>query len=148
MTVMIQELTTNHRAACQKLLDDCQTDFPQTLLLEDFVSIGGRMIGAVDEDLLKALLIWLPSFDSAYLALLAVDPKARRQGLGKQLMQFWMALMQTNHVRSVGLDVPSNQLVATHLYEQFGFVEQECLANHYSFGDSLWVDAVKMQKIF
>ena len=151
MSIIIQELTerdSNIYAACQTLLNCCQQDFPQALQIEYYVSIGGRMIGAFDVDSLKGLLIWLPSFDSAYLAFLAVNPELRRHGLGMKLMEFWLSLMKKNNVLSLSLDVPANQETAINLYRRFGFEQQELLVNYYPFNTILRIDGLKMQKIF
>jgi ribosomal protein S18 acetylase RimI-like enzyme len=57
--------------------------------------------------------------DSAYLALLAVDPDAQGRGFGGELIDDAIALGRSSGARAIGLDTENRANVT--LYQRYGF---------------------------
>ncbi|MBN2239298.1 MAG: GNAT family N-acetyltransferase [Dehalococcoidales bacterium] len=63
--------------------------------------------------------------------MLGVDPEYRRQGIGRKTLQAGLAYLKSRGVRSVSLQVDSENKVARDLYGSVGFRE---------FGSTLWYE--------
>lgn len=66
------------------------------------------------------------SSDTAYLALLAVDPSAQGRGFGGEMIRDTLALASAMCAKAIGLDTENKQNVA--LYERYGFALDRELA--------------------
>lgn len=145
--VEFKSLDSQNLAVCQRLLNACQAELPATVVMADLMATGAQALLAHDEQVLKGLLVWLPSFDSAYLSLLLVEPTARQQRIGTGMLQSWLTLMKERGIHAVGLEVPVSQAAALALYQKCGFQEQERLAQYYPGQNGSGLDAYRMQKI-
>ena len=77
------------------------------------------------------------------LLLLAVDPMARRQGVGAMLMQDWLTHARSQGVTRAFLEMREDN-PARHLYDNFGFRPIAVRPAYYRGGDGVLRDAVTM----
>jgi len=61
--------------------------------------------------------------DTAYLALLAVAPMARRGGLARRLLRWLLKTGEVAGMASITVDLREDNLAAQRLYEAAGFVQ-------------------------
>ncbi len=62
---------------------------------------------------------------------LAVDPAARRMGLGRAIVEALVAELRDNEVHSLTLEVRASNLPAQKLYESLGFLQVGRRPNYY-----------------
>lgn len=86
--------------------------------------IGGRVLGSVTylPDAAKDGHPWPPG--GAVLRLLAVDPAARRRGLGERLTAACIERALDDHVPYLGLHTAPTMAAARRIYERLGFVRE------------------------
>lgn len=87
-----------------------------------------------------------PVVDEANLLLMAIDPSMQGQGLGYQLLDQSIQLLQNNPVQ-IFLEVRESNTVAIGLYEKLGFHQIDIRRNYYpkaSGGNENAVIMVKM----
>jgi ribosomal-protein-alanine N-acetyltransferase len=84
----------------------------------------------------------------AELLTLAVDPAARRQGIGAALMQDFLAESLRRGAESVFLEVAATNAAALQLYARAGFSETARRKGYYHAADGQAVDAVIMARVF
>jgi ribosomal-protein-alanine N-acetyltransferase len=77
------------------------------------------------------------------LLLLAVDPAARRQGVGAKLMTDWLGHARSQGVTRAFLEMREDN-PARHLYDNFGFRPIAVRPAYYRGGDGILRDAVTM----
>ena len=70
--------------------------------------------------------------DEAHITNVAVHASARRQGVGRLLMEHLIGLAQDNGIGAVTLEVRINNTAARELYGKLGFVEKGIRPNYYS----------------
>lgn len=73
---------------------------------------GGEIVGYID--------FWSAG-PEIHLNNIAVDPKHRRQGIGKVLMNFLLDFAKKSNAEEIYLDVRVSNAPAITLYRQFGF---------------------------
>lgn len=67
----------------------------------------------------------IPDAQNGYIDFIAVDPRWRRQGIGKNLLAAALQWMFSNPVvQQVGLTVAAANISAVKLYETFGFIRE------------------------
>jgi [ribosomal protein S18]-alanine N-acetyltransferase len=76
---------------------------------------------------------------SAHLNLLAVTPDSRRQGLGRQLLDWLLASALEAGIGDVNLEVRSSNAAALAFYETLGFRRQGVLPGYYQNRESALV---------
>lgn len=59
--------------------------------------------------------------DEAHIINLAIHPNFRRKGLGTKLLFFLLDYIQNQGLRVITLEVRESNIIAQHLYENFGF---------------------------
>lgn len=59
--------------------------------------------------------------NDAYLALLAVEPTQRRQGIARKLLDWLLLTAETAGVESISVELREDNSVAQHLYQSRGF---------------------------
>lgn len=69
--------------------------------------------------------------ESAHLLLLAVQPRQRRQGVARQLLQWLLDSARTAGMAEVQLELRQGNAGARALYSQFGFVDTALLPGYY-----------------
>ena len=70
--------------------------------------------------------------ERAHLNLLAVDPRARRLGVGKRLVEWQEKVALTGGITVVNLEVRVNNAGAQAFYRQLGYRETKRLPGYYS----------------
>ncbi|MCI6265679.1 MAG: GNAT family N-acetyltransferase [Erysipelotrichaceae bacterium] len=70
-----------------------------------------------------------------------VDEDRRREGIGKKLMSYLVAIAINNHVENITLEVRISNEIARRLYKQFGF--REVARRKFYYGDE---DGILMEK--
>ena len=78
----------------------------------------------------------------AELLTLAVDPQARRGGMGQRLVTQFLTASRAKGAESVFLEVAATNVAARALYEKCGFVQTGLRRAYYRDGDGRGVDAV------
>jgi [ribosomal protein S18]-alanine N-acetyltransferase len=78
--------------------------------------------------------------DEIHLLNVAVDPQARRQGVGRALTNEVIGYARTNECAKILLEVRRGNSAAIRLYESLGFSEFNVRARYYSDGE----DGVEM----
>lgn len=79
------------------------------------------------------------------LLLLAVDPAARGRGVGRMLMDDWMAWAKEEGAEEYFLEMRADN-DAVHLYERTGFSECGRRPAYYRGGDGIVRDAITMRR--
>lgn len=88
-----------------------------------------------EKDTNKELLV-------GYLAMLAVDDKYRRCGIGTELVKKAVRRMKEKGCTSIILETEKSNLAAMKLYEErFGFIREELLVRYYLH----WGDAYRLR---
>lgn len=72
---------------------------------------------------------------------LAVDRRERQRGIGRKLIDDWIARSQTQNLSGLTLQVNTANLVAQTLYADYGFRVTRILRHYYANGD----DAYEME---
>jgi ribosomal-protein-alanine N-acetyltransferase len=85
-------------------------------------------------DSLLGYIVGYVEDDHGYIVSLAVDPSARRQGIGRQLMETVITRLIENGARRIGLHVRQDNVAAIALYESFGFLTGETISEYYEDG--------------
>jgi ribosomal-protein-alanine N-acetyltransferase len=93
--------------------------------------VGGRVVGYV--------LFWHVT-DEIHLLNVAVDPRARRQRVGRTLVEAVIEYARANQAAKVLLEVRASNAPAIALYENLGFVRFNVRARYYPDGE----DGVEM----
>ncbi len=96
--------------------------------------IGGSdssVVVARREQRLAAFAIMHFGDDVAHLNLLAVSPDHRRQGLGRQLMNWLTATAVEAGVFRINLELRTNNQAARLFYEQLGFTQLGVVQGYY-----------------
>ena len=75
--------------------------------------------------------------DEAELFDIAVSLDYQGKGLSKFLMEHFMALCKEKQVRTIFLEVNTNNTKAINLYTKFGFVEYSRRKNYYGENDAI-----------
>lgn len=83
--------------------------------------------------------------DEAELLTLAVDPRRRRCGTGRALLDAVLAWVRAAGVRTLYLEVGADNLAAQHLYRRRGFADAGRRPGYYRRGDAPPADAVVMR---
>lgn len=81
---------------------------------------------------------------SGEIVSIGVDPRRRREGIGKALMRKSLQTLALAGVRTVSLAVRVDNLAAIEFYRGFGFKRVRRLPAYYAEG----VDALRMRKLF
>jgi [ribosomal protein S18]-alanine N-acetyltransferase len=84
--------------------------------------------------------------DEAEILTLAVDPEARRRGIGAKLVQGFLAEAHSRGAVTVFLEVAADNQPAISLYLQARFAKVGVRRGYYTQPDSAAVDAVVMQR--
>ncbi|SBT16080.1 Mycothiol acetyltransferase [Marinomonas gallaica] len=93
------------------------------------------------------LVGWLTAsvlFDQSELELVVTDASRRRQGLGKRLVQQWLAWAREQECVEGLLEVRESNQGAIALYQQFGFEQVGSRKNYYPLAEGGHEHAVLM----
>lgn len=84
--------------------------------------------------------------DEAELIMIAVDPTARRKGMGRSLLNRFEATAQTKGALVCHLEVAADNFFALSLYQAAGYTQSGCRPGYYRRPNTAHVDAVLMFK--
>ena len=87
----------------------------------------------------------LPEPKVGHVMNIAVDPRFRRHGLGRELLRHGMDYLKNLGADEVELEVRVDNEPAIALYNQFGFEVTERIRNYYSNGDDAFLMNAKVQ---
>jgi ribosomal-protein-alanine N-acetyltransferase len=112
-------------------------------LREELSRTWARLRAARDEAgrLLGYMLFW-HVVDEVHLLNVAVAIEARRQGIGRALMDDLLAYARENGIVRILLEVRTSNRAAIALYEQLGFEQFNVRARYYADGE----DAIEMSR--
>lgn len=79
--------------------------------------------------------------DEAHILNLVVKPACQHQGYGRIILQFVLASLVQNHIKTVSLEVAENNAAALRLYQSLGFSQQGKRKQYYQTQNGL-VDAL------
>lgn len=82
------------------------------------------------DDLLGFGGMWTVA-DEAHIVTLATKPEARRQGLGRRMMELLMEEARHRRIAIISLEVRISNIPAQRLYESFGFYTVAHRARYY-----------------
>jgi len=75
---------------------------------------------------------------NAELASIAIDPRDRRQGIGRILLDHTLPELRTRRVKTWWLMVEVNNEAAIRFYERYGFVRAKRVKRYYGAGRDAW----------
>ena len=114
-----------------------------TLIREDFRYGFHRYRGAEVDGALAAYAIYGYDGDAFHLMNLAVMPGVRRTGVGRALMDDFLAEASREGAPDVWLEVAVDNAAALALYRAYGFEDVRVRKRYYQPGD---IDAVVMKR--
>jgi ribosomal-protein-alanine N-acetyltransferase len=85
-----------------------------------------------------SITVALAGSRSAELVSLAVDPRARRQGVGRALMEATRVELRARNLKSWWLMVRTTNESAVRFYEKCGFVQVRLVKRYYGAGRDAW----------
>ena len=77
--------------------------------------------------------------DEGHLVTLAVDPPARRQGIGSTVLREIIRLSREIRIRKLTLEVRENNSGAIRMYNSFGFIKAGVRLKYYEDGTDAWI---------
>ncbi len=83
------------------------------------------------EEQVAAYGIIMVAADDATVLNIVVSPEFRRQGLGRQLLEFLLTRARKSKALNCFLEVRRSNQAAISMYQQYGFVEVGCRRNYY-----------------
>lgn len=87
---------------------------------------------ARDENVLLGYISFTVILDECQIVNVAVDPKARKMGIGSRLISHFLEYVRKLGVSSIYLEVRESNTPAIKLYEKFNFTVTGVSKNHYS----------------
>lgn len=106
---------------------------------------GAKAIIAHEAGVPQAFLLARQAADEAEIVTIATRPAARRLGIARQLLAFWMAQAAAQGVRQVFLEVAVTNSAALGLYAALGFAEAGRRKGYYRRGNTAQ-DAIVMRR--
>ena len=103
-----------------------------------------RGLVAIEERGLLGAILLTRVLDEAEIVNVVVDPAARRQGTGRQLLCAALALLREREVKRCYLEVRASNHAARALYSEQGFVQTGRRAAYYRSASGAAEDALMM----
>lgn len=104
---------------------------------------GGLLI---EDDAPQAMILWRAAGGEGEVLTLAVDPRRRRNGLARLLVEAASALAREAGAQTVFLEVAHDNEGALALYRRAGFVEVGRRPGYYARGGGERADALVMRR--
>lgn len=101
----------------------------------------GKRLEFYEEDKVIGYLEYSLIYDRIEIDNLFVDEIRRKEGIGKKLMSYLVAVAINNHVINITLEVRISNEIARDLYKKFGF--REIARRKFYYGDE---DGILMEK--
>ena len=95
----------------------------------------------------KGFCIFSCNEKEAEIITMAILPKYQNQGIGFLILTELEGILSKISCNKVFLEVASNNLIAIHLYDKFGFKSFGIRKNYYSVSENKKVNAILMKKI-
>lgn len=99
---------------------------------------NGKIIGYI---VAEVLACWKPrsvqSKKRGHLLSIAVDPKFRRQGIGKTLIETIIEYLRQENIENLVLEVRSSNFTAISFYKTMGFTERQRKTKYYLDEDAV-----------
>ena len=92
------------------------------------------------------MILWRTAVGEAEIYTIAVDPKARKRGVGRALVEAAMAQASLDGASQVFLEVSVENLAALNLYAATGFQRVGLRRGYYTVGHETPIDAVIMRR--
>ncbi len=108
-----------------------ERDFNEIL---DYQFAKGFIIEDDKQNLIGYMLV-LELNSQAELLNIAILPKYRKQGLGREIIDFWINTLSKRGFTEIFLEVRESNKNAINLYESIGFKTFEIRKNYYSDGE-------------
>lgn len=103
----------------------------ERLFLNEFSNPCSLTFGARSDGELVAFVVAHAVIDEAHIVNFAVDQKARRRGVGRELLSYLLSDLYKRGVRWVTLEVRRSNRAALGLYEGMGFQEVGVRVGYY-----------------
>ena len=100
-----------------------------------------RKLEFIEKNKVIGYLIYSLIYDRIEIDNLYVEETRRKEGIGKKLMSYLVAVAINNHVINITLEVRLSNEIARNLYKQFGF--REVALRKFYYGDE---DGILMEK--
>lgn len=142
-------LQTSHAAACAAIHTTCfahswpASEFETMIASENY--LGDGVFHEPDSRLLGFSISRLIG-DEAELLTIAIDSKARRQGLGRLLLETQIWALTRKGIRRVMLEVEDANEAALQLYRKFEFKQDSVRKGYYTQGRSVPADAILLSR--
>jgi len=81
----------------------------------------GYYVVAIDQDKVVGYGGMWMLIDECHITTIAVDPKRRREGIGRKILEHLIEKAKENDVDWISLEVRATNIVAQHLYNALGF---------------------------
>ena len=101
----------------------------------------GRRLEFYEGDKVLGYINYSLIYDRMELDNIYVEEKRRKEGIGKKMMSYLVAVAIDSHVINITLEVRVSNEVARNLYKQFGF--KEVALRKFYYGDE---DGILMEK--
>lgn len=101
----------------------------------------GRRLEFYEDNKVLGYLNYSLIYDRIELDNIFVNEERRKEGIGKRLMSYLVAIAINNHVINITLEVRVSNDIARNLYKSFGF--REVALRHFYYGDE---DGILMEK--
>lgn len=142
-------LQTSHAAACAAIHAKCfahswpASEFETMIASENY--LGDGVFHEPDNRLLGFSISRLVG-DEAELLTIAIDSKARRQGLGRLLLETQISALARKGTRRFMLEVEDANEAALRLYRKFDFQQDSVRKGYYTQGRSVPADAILLSR--
>ncbi len=97
----------------------------------------GFFVAVIDNFIAGFIVSEIPFPDRGHILNLAVDPKYRRLGIGRALVNRVSAAFKSKGVRKIWLEVRVSNIGARTFYKKLGFKEEKFLRNYYLTEDAI-----------
>lgn len=101
----------------------------------------GRRLEFYEEDKVLGYINYSLIYDRIELDNIFVNEERRKEGIGKRLMSYLVAVAIDSHVINITLEVRVSNDIARNLYKSFGF--REVALRRFYYGDE---DGILMEK--
>ena len=101
----------------------------------------GRRLEFIENNKVIGYLDYSLIYDRMEIDNFFVEEKRRKEGIGKKLMSYLVAVAINNHVINITLEVRISNEIARNLYKRFGF--REIAKRRFYYGDE---DGILMEK--
>lgn len=130
MNILIKKATTHDADQIKKLESKIFnqtyfTDYQNTFMNNQSVLI------ALGNNNFVGIIGWFEQVDSAEIIMVGVDEPYRLQGIGTMLIKACISLLLNKQVKTLYLEVSSNNQRAINLYKSFGFTLNRTRTQYY-----------------